>query len=108
MGSLNLNATVYVTKNSREARGKCLTRLVPDLAAAGMRRLILERDEALLTFDRRTLADLVRQHCPELEYAHLKVHDDLLLTLPDAIAWCWAKGGRWRDQVEAYTHEVAL
>lgn len=108
IGGLDLTATVYVTKNRREAREHCLTRMVPDLAAIGVTRLILERDESLLAFDRRTIAGVARQHCPDLEYLPLKAHDDLLLVLPDAIAWCWATGGSWRERIGVYTTEVAL
>ncbi|WP_147375272.1 hypothetical protein [Jiangella rhizosphaerae] len=103
--SLEVTATVYVTKNERKARGVCLERMVPDLAAAGVSRLVLERDESLVRFDRQVLARLTREYCPGLVYEHLRAHSDLLLCVPDAIAWCWAKGGRWRQRVAGYTVE---
>ncbi len=108
MSTLDLAASVYVTKNRREARETCLTQMVPDLVATGARRVVIERDDSLVQFDRRTLASLIRPHTQQLEYVHLKAHEDLLLGVPDAVAWCWAKGGRWRDQVSAYTRETAL
>lgn len=32
----------------------------------------------------------------------------MLLAVPDAIAWCWAKGGQWRDRVQLLVTEVRL
>ena len=29
----------------------------------------------------------------------MRANDELLLCLPDAIAWCWAKGGHWRTRI---------
>lgn len=106
--TLDVSAVVYVTKNDRQARGACLARMVPDLAAAGVTRLVLERDDSLLTFDQRTLDALKREHCPDLYYDHQRAHNDLLLCLPDAIAWCWAKGARWRQRVAPFTRELPL
>ncbi|SED79984.1 hypothetical protein [Jiangella alba] len=99
---------VYTTKNVREARVLCLERLVPDLVAAGVRRLVIERDDSLVTAERRLLFQLCRDLEPELTYTHLRAKEDLLLCLPDAVAWCWARGGGWRARVAAYTSEIAL
>lgn len=63
---LEVTAGVYVTANERKARGVCLERMVPDLAAARVSRLVLERDESLARFDRQVLARLTRVHCPDL------------------------------------------
>ncbi|WP_053206261.1 hypothetical protein [Jiangella muralis] len=105
---LEVTATVYVTTNERKARGVCLERMVPDLAAAGVSRLVLERDESLARFDRQVLARLAREYCPDLVYEHQRAHSDLLLCVPDAIAWCWAKGGHWRDRVAGCTTEIRV
>jgi hypothetical protein len=34
-----------------------------------------------------------------LRYEHRRAAAEQLLTLPDAIAWCWAKGGDWRRRI---------
>lgn len=108
IAAAGISARVYVASNDRQARGLCLARMVPDLAAADVTRLVLERDDSLLRFDQRTLDDLKRKHCPDLYYAHLRAHADLLLCLPDAIAWCWAKGGQWRDRVAGFATEIRV
>jgi hypothetical protein len=30
----------------------------------------------------------------------------MLLAIPDAIAWCWAKGGDWRRRIESVVTDV--
>lgn len=105
--ALGLTARIYVTYNRREARGVCLERMVPDLATVGVERLVLELDDSLVETDRRKLFQLTRKHGAEhLEYRHMRASQDLLLCAADALAWCWAKGGRWRARVAPYTTEV--
>lgn len=106
--SANVTGRVYVARNDRQARGLCLDQMVPDLAAAGVTRLILERDESLARFDQLRLVELKRKHCPDLYYDHFRAYEDLLLCAPDAVAWCWAKGGRWRERVAAFTTEIRV
>lgn len=104
--ALTLTARVYVTENRHEARNACLECMVPDLAAAGVARLVLERDDSLVEADRRALFELTRKHGAQLEYRHLRSSEDLLLCAADAVAWAWAKGGRWRARVSRYTTEI--
>ncbi|MBB5789708.1 hypothetical protein [Jiangella mangrovi] len=99
---------VYLTKKRKHARDACLERMIPDLVAADVRRLVIERDESLVLAERRLLYQLTRDDRPGLEYVHLRAKEDLLLCLPDAIAWCWSRGGGWRERVAAYTTEIAL
>jgi hypothetical protein len=35
-----------------------------------------------------------------LRYQHRRAATDQLLAIPDAIAWCWAKGGDWRRRID--------
>ena len=32
--------------------------------------------------------------------------EEPMLTFPDVIAWCWARGGRWRDRIRSAVVEV--
>jgi hypothetical protein len=34
-----------------------------------------------------------------LLYEHLKPHEEPLLWVPDAVAWCYGNGGDWRRRV---------
>ena len=31
-----------------------------------------------------------------------------LLTVPDAIAWCWARGGAWRERIQPVVRYVRV
>ncbi|GHH64506.1 hypothetical protein [Promicromonospora soli] len=41
-----------------------------------------------------------------IRYDHADRHSDALLWIPDAIAWCWQRGGEWRDKVRDAVTEV--
>ncbi|SBT63129.1 hypothetical protein GA0070622_0072 [Micromonospora sediminicola] len=40
-----------------------------------------------------------------LRYDQLRAHEECLLAIPDALAWCWAKGGRWRNSIRRMVSE---
>ena len=91
-----------------DAREGCLRALVVDVAAAGHHMLVLEQDDSLLWWDQQHLIEITRDvGCREtLRYEHRRAEHELLLAVPDAIAWCWAKGGHWRDRVQPLVREV--
>lgn len=105
-------ATVYTAGNAHrreiQARAACLEAVVGDAAAAGAHMLVLEQDESLLRWDRRLLFELTRKAgCSDtLRYEHHRGSSEELLWIPDAIAWCWARGGRWRQLVAPIIDEV--
>jgi len=78
-------------------RRACLARLVGDLAGRSDR-LVLESDESQDARDRRDLLDLTRAAgCRDsLRYEHLRAAQEPLLSVPDVVAWSWARGGEWR------------
>lgn len=94
--------------DDREARRASLARLVSDLARLSARMLIIEQDDSLIEADRRLLYAQVRDAgCLEtLRYEHKRAHEECLLAIPDAVAWCWAKGGGWRDRTRALVAET--
>lgn len=77
--------------------------MVADAAAeAGETRLVLEQDDSLLRWDSQRLIEFARAAgCRDrLRYDHLHASAEQLLVVPDAVAWCWARGGQWRRRVE--------
>lgn len=50
-----------------------------------------------LSWDNQRLIEFIREAgCRDtLRYERRRVASELLLAVPDAIAWCWAKGGDW-------------
>jgi hypothetical protein len=88
-------------------RRACLARLVADLAATADR-LVLESDEGQDARDRQDLVELTRtagcRHT--LRYEHLRASQEPLLSVPDAVAWSWARGGEWRRWVSGIVTRV--
>jgi hypothetical protein len=87
-------------RTERARRSACLRALVEDHAVAGAR-IIFDQDDSMLSWDNQKLIEFTRAtDCRDrLSYEHRKPHSELLLAVPDAIAWCWAKGGKWRTLV---------
>ncbi|SIQ66778.1 hypothetical protein [Micromonospora avicenniae] len=88
--------------NMKVARDACLVSLVAYAAKINAARLVIERDDSTLKADRRLLFDEVQRAglSDTLRYDHLRAHEECLLAIPDALAWCWAKRGRWRAAVQ--------
>jgi hypothetical protein len=107
---LDFHVVLYAAPRTDAAsRRRCLTAIVHQ-AASATERLVVERDESLLDFDRQTLYQAVRTAgCVDtLQYQLLAPHLDPLLWVPDAVVWAWAKGGEWREQVREYCEVQAI
>lgn len=100
-----VQATIYDAgrryRTERDARAACLRAIVHDAASGGHDLLVLETDESLVSFDRRTLYFAAREEgCDQmLRYEHRSAGSEHLLCIPDAIAWCWANGGDWKRRI---------
>ena len=112
--SIGLAARVYVTDRKPDelrAGASCLHRMMEDLAAAaGVRELVIERDDSLLVHDRRVVAAASAKHFPDrsLHYQWLTAYDDPMLWARDAIAWCWSASGAWQRRVSNIVTAVEL
>jgi hypothetical protein len=97
-------------RGRRDQRAACLTSLVGDLAKRDARMLVIEPDYTALEADLRLLYHEVRAAgCAEtLHYRHLRAHEEALLALPDAVAWCWARGGIWKKRVRPLVSTVKV
>lgn len=95
-------------KDERAARHACLDRVVDDAAAAGAHRLIIERDDSVIAQDRRWV--YARVHAlgceARLTYEWQRAHEESLLAIPDAVAWCWARGGDWRRRIDGILNAI--
>lgn len=108
---LKVRATLYDAydhASSKQARDACLVRLVADIKEINAARLVLERDDSTLQSDEALLRRHIRVPglMPDLRYEHLRAHEECLLAIPDAIAWCWARGGHWRTRMEEIVSQV--
>ncbi|MCA1675934.1 MAG: hypothetical protein LC799_28430, partial [Actinobacteria bacterium] len=108
----DIRVTVYDAarryRNERERRAACLRAVVNDAAARAHMVLVLEQDDSLLSWDNQHLIEFTRAAgCRyTLRYQHRRATDEHLLAIPDAIAWCWAKGGDWRSRIQPAVIDV--
>lgn len=79
------------------ARAACLARLAQEAGSRSVEMIVLEQDDSLLELDRRTLYEALAG--TDVGYDHQRPHQEAALWIPDAIAWCWTKGGSWRRLV---------
>ncbi len=83
--------------------------MVADAATAvGETRLVLEQDDSLVQWDGQRLIELARAAgCRDrARYDHLRASAEQLLAVPDAVAWCWARGGERGRHCPAGLFEV--
>jgi hypothetical protein len=68
----------------------------------------LEQDDSLVRSDTQHLIEFTRTAgCKDtLRYEHLRPTSEPLLAIPDAVAWCWAKGGDWQRRIEPVVTDV--
>lgn len=111
IASTGTSAKIYSAgRAGRElvAREACMRAVVADMIAGGQHVLVIEQDDSLLWWDQQRLIEITRETgCRDsLRYEHQRAEHELLLAVPDAIAWCWAKGGLWRERVQALVTDV--
>ncbi|WP_157887504.1 hypothetical protein [Frondihabitans sp. PAMC 28766] len=85
-------------------REKCLRAIARDLLADGETHLFIETDETLIRRDRQCLVDALHGAAPTATYEHRTAAAEPLLSIPDAVAWAWARGGDWRRRIEGVVH----
>lgn len=108
----DIKATVYRAgsnhRTHNQRRAACLDGLIQDHTQGPETLLVIDRDDTLVNTDRKVLYQAVRTRgrSDSIHYEHRSNKTELLLAVPDAIAWCWAKGGEWRTLIRAAVSEV--
>jgi len=113
ISTLGVAATVYDAasiKSSERARAACLRAILTDTVESGHRRPVVELDDSPPSFDRRVLQHQDGQlgRPPGTSFVHMRAAQEPLLGIPDAIAWCWARGGQWAKLVEPMIIQTRL
>lgn len=102
----SVNATIYDAgqryRDPLHARSACLQAVISDTNVGEETLIVLEQDDSIIHWDRQRLIELTRAEGrrENLRYEHRRAKTELLLTVPDAIAWCWARGGHWKRRIE--------
>lgn len=99
---LPMQAQVYIAQGVRdkEARPLCLEAMAKDLLKGGVERLCVERDESTEVADKRLLAAYLRDQPDAFRYDFLRASEEPLLWVPDAVAWCFQRGGHWKNRAQ--------
>lgn len=87
---------------ANDQRSQTISKMTRWACVAGAHRIVIERDENSVVFDRRAI-EFALTGLPggcELEYAHVPARSEPLLWIADAVAWSWSRGGEWRQLVE--------
>lgn len=90
------------------ARQECLARMVDDLLAAGGQRLVLDTRENRDRQDEATIRAVLggQPRWSGLTYEHLDGGQELVLGVPDTVAWCYGAGGDWRRRIAPAVADV--
>jgi hypothetical protein len=102
-----VTATVYDAgrrygSDELAARAAGLRAIVSDTTPGEQTLLVMEQDDSLIHWDKKLLYKAVRTagRAEALQYEHRRAKSEPALTIPDAIAWCWARGGLWRQRIQ--------
>ena len=93
----------YGGGDDQEAREVCLRALMERFDEWQLRVLVMDtRGESRDLLDRRAIVRAERERIVTgpLQYSHQGSRNEPLLSLPDAIGWCYGAGGDWRRRVE--------
>lgn len=106
-----IGAVIYDARcivDDRTARAVAVAQMTADAAAVRASRVVLEADDPAVAADRliikRELDRAGARHA--VGYDHLRAREEALLAIPDAVAWCFTKGGEWMKVAEPLIAEI--
>jgi hypothetical protein len=111
LAEANVHARIYDGtrfRSEKAARHAVIARLADDLITMGAARLVPELDDTAAQNDRLIIRGrLLRADCLDaLRYEHHRASSECLLAVPDAVAWCWARGSEWRKYAQPLIQDV--
>ncbi len=102
IAALETSSTIYLARHHDQpaARDALLTAMVHDLLKEPTARLVLESRAGQDQRDRSVIWRAIGSSSrTRLAYGHEVGYHEPLLWVPDAVAWAWGRGGRWRQTV---------
>lgn len=95
-------------KDPISARKAAIGQLADEAVRVGAALLRLEPDGPAVVTDRQAIYERLRRAgCAEtVSYSHVAAVSESLLAIPDAVAWCYGKGGKWRSMAEPLIAKV--
>jgi hypothetical protein len=84
------------------ARQECVRHLTRDLLDRGAHRLVVDSRSSRDVHDERTISRAISRHSHpgHLVYEHISSTSEPMLSISDAVAWCFNRGASWRVRIE--------
>lgn len=98
LGKIGFTSYVFRSElaHELEARTDCLEQIFIFARKTGVSRLVFERDDSIIKFDEKVLYALSKSSPGfVVGFEHLYRHEEPLLWVPDALAWCENQRGDW-------------
>jgi hypothetical protein len=94
---------VSTRKNKLDAREDCVRALVHLAASMRCQSLVFERDESVVSKDELWLKSELRKinNSEPIGFQHLSRHEEPILWIADALAWCDSRSSDWRKRVQS-------
>ena len=107
---LSISATIIVAGleqvSNSTARSNAMSCAVTKPAFSDSQLVTLDLSNSVAR-DRQIIREASRLHGGKFpHYRHMNSRHEPLLWLPDIVAWCYGRGGPWRDAVEPLVDEV--
>ena len=88
-------------RSEQEARSILMVPLVQAVAKAKSTILGLEADASVIQVDRKLISKtLSDSRASEMTFVHVQPHEESLVQVSDAVAWCYSRGGDWQRRVQ--------
>jgi hypothetical protein len=109
IGTVVYDGTRFGT-DDKAGRSAAIGTMAARVARIPVARVVLETDDSTVEHDRKLIrARLKAAGVEELVGCdHLRSHEEPLLAIPDAVAWCFTKGGEWRKMAEPLITDIVL
>lgn len=109
----DVSSVIYDASGHRDGkagRDAAITEMAARAARTPARRITLERDDSAVEQDMTIIRTQLTAAGVEdvVGVDHLQAREEPLLAIPDAIAWCWTKGGEWRKLADPLIADVVL
>jgi xanthine/CO dehydrogenase XdhC/CoxF family maturation factor len=95
---------VSTRKSKLDAREDCVRSLVHLAASMGCNSMVFDRDESVISKDELWLKSELRKvnRREPIGFQHLSRHEEPILWVADALAWCDSRGGDWRKRIQSF------
>lgn len=96
--------------DQKAGRNAAIARMADDAASMQVARIVIESDDSAADQDKAIITRRLKQaHLAEVvTVVHCRPSAERLLAIPDAVAWCYVKGGTWQAAVMPLIKEVVV